>query len=112
MALHHLAERPERDSLAVGQAAALSPEREHVRIVVEGSLELPQQPRLADPGLAGHCDELEGRLVDGSPVRLAQEGELVRPPEEGSGCPLIDVDAVPAARRECLPDRHRLRLSL
>jgi hypothetical protein len=57
--LHDLAERPERDALAVRKAAPLPPVDE-VGKVVDESLELPDEPALADSRLADDGDELHG----------------------------------------------------
>ena len=52
MALHDLAERPERDPVAVGQAAALEPA--HIRgLHLDASPELGDDPALADTRLTG-----------------------------------------------------------
>ena len=59
---HHVRERPVRDALAVGEAAAAVP----VDVCgdpVEVLVELPGQPRLADPGDPRHRDELRPPLV-------------------------------------------------
>ena len=51
-----LGERPERDAVAVGQAAAAVPAHV-VGQAVDVLLELPAEPRLADAGRAGHDDQ-------------------------------------------------------
>jgi hypothetical protein len=56
--LHHLAERPVRDPVAVRQAPA-TPPRHEARVVREGALELPDEPALADPRDADERDELD-----------------------------------------------------
>ena len=66
-ALQDLAERPERDAFAVGQAPTLTP-GDQVGLVVDVGTELGHDPALAEPGLADHGDELGGdrgeRLVE------------------------------------------------
>ena len=56
-------ERPVGDPLAVGEAAAVVPQDglgEPVHVLVE----LPQQARLADPGLAGDRHQTRGTELD------------------------------------------------
>ena len=109
--LDHLAQRPVRHPLAIGQASSLAPEDE-LRAIVEVAAELPQEARLADPGLTGDRHELDRGLGDGPGERLGEERELVLPADEGRPSPLVDVDAEPAAGRQRAPDLHGLGLAL
>ena len=59
---HHVGERPVGDSLAVGQAAAAVPP-DRLREAVEVLVELPREPRLADPGDPGDRDEVRLPLL-------------------------------------------------
>ena len=62
---HHLGERPVRDALAVGEAAAAVPP-DVVGEPVDVLLELPGEARLADPGDADDRDELRLALLRAS----------------------------------------------
>ena len=62
LGLHDLAERPERDALAVGQAAPVSPGDE-IGPLVECRAELRDEAALPDPRLADDRDELHRRLA-------------------------------------------------
>ena len=66
-AADHLAERPERDAVAVGRAAAVVPP-DRLDQPVDVLEELPGQARLADPGRADDADQprpaLAGRRVE------------------------------------------------
>ena len=110
LGLDDLPERPERDALAVGQAAAVAP-RDDVRPLVERGAELGHEPALADPGLADDRDELHGRLALGAEERLEQERALVLAADEWAvrgGFRL--ADAAPCA--DNAPHRDRLGLPL
>ena len=78
---HDLAERPEGDAAAEGQAAALTPDDEP-GVVVEAAGELGQQSALADAGLADEEGTVEtpvgGRLVE----QGLELGELLLPADE------------------------------
>ena len=78
----HLGECPERDALAVGEAAAAVPPDAFLD-AVHVLEELPPEPRLADPGDAGHGDELRAPLVDRGVEELLDETKLAVPPDEG-----------------------------
>ena len=108
--LDDLSQRPERDALAVGQAAAVTPGDE-IGPVVEGGAELGDEAALSDSGLADDGDELHGRLTLGAEERLEQERALVLPADErrlGRGLGLTDA----TAGMERAPDRDRLGLAL
>ncbi len=103
----HLGERPERDTLAVGQAAPLVPPHigdEPVDVFVQ----LPDQPGLPDPGDPLHGDHVdlpvirgiveqildqsqlaiaacEGRLDRGHPPEPAESDDPLGPPEIDRG---------------------------
>ena len=55
--LCHLAQRPVADPIAVGEAAALTPD-DDVRVLVDDREQLGHDPALADPGDADERDEL------------------------------------------------------
>ena len=72
---HHVGERPVGHSLAVGETAAAVP----VDVVdepVEVLVELPREPRLADPGDAHRGDEMRGALLGGGVEELLDESQL------------------------------------
>ena len=62
--LHDLAQGPERDPFAIGQAPALTPEHD-LRTIIDEGMELPNQPALAHARLAGDRDQLDARLLEG-----------------------------------------------
>ena len=72
---HHLRERPVGDPVAVREAAAAMPER-LAGEAVDVLLELPRQPRLADPGDAVDEHELRAALVGGGVEELLDESQL------------------------------------
>ena len=83
LGLDDLPERPERDALAVGQAATVSPGDE-IGPVVESRAELGDEAALADPGLAHDRHELHRRLALRAQERLEQERLLVLAADERS----------------------------
>ena len=72
---HHLGERPERDSLTVGEAAAAVPPGVR-RQPVEVLLELPGEAGLADAADAHHRDEMRSALLGGGVEELLDETQL------------------------------------
>ena len=58
--LDHLAERPERDALSVGEAAPVAPV-DQLGMPLDRMEELEHQPALPDPGHADEGDELRRR---------------------------------------------------
>ena len=75
MCLHNLAERPERDAVAVGEAPALSPVDE-LGPVVDPDAELAQQASLAHARLTRDGDELDLRLADHALECVLQQAQL------------------------------------
>jgi hypothetical protein len=102
-----LRERPERDALAVREAAA----DEHQGVVGERGGELAAQARLADPRRAEDREQLGAALADRALVCLSELGELDLAPDERrveascEGCGALDDLAEP-------PGRDRAGLSL
>ena len=78
----HLRECPERDAFAVRQTPAAVPPDAFLD-AVHVLEELPPEPRLTDPGDAGHGDELRAPLVDRGVEELLDETKLAVPPDEG-----------------------------
>ena len=112
---HHLGERPVRDALAVGEAAAAMPP-DGVGDAVDVLLELPAEPRLADAGDAGdrrraarlrssarRVEQLldEAQLAVAADERRLETGRLRWPPRAGDD-----------AQRAPQPDRLGLALEL
>ena len=82
MRLQDLPERPERDPLPVGQAAALPPGDELGPRVDVGE-ELGHDPALAEPRLADDRDELHRARGDRLVEDPLQEREVDLPADEG-----------------------------
>ena len=109
--LDDLAERPESDAVAVGEAAALPPVHQLGAVVHPGT-ELREQASLADARLAGDRDELDLRLAEHALERVLQQAQLtVAADERGRWCGL-GVDAEPAGSRNGLPGGDRITLPL
>src|SRR5438105_10932086 len=83
MLAQDLGERPVRDCLPVGEAAARAPQRLR-RFVGEPLPELAHEPCLADAGVAEDRDQPGPSLVDDGSIRGEQPFELVVPADEGS----------------------------
>ena len=109
---HHLGERPVRDAVAVGEAAAAVPP-DVLHEAVDVLLELPGQARLADPGHADHGDEARPPVVPGRVEQVLDEPELAVAPDERRLEPGRAPLAAPRpdhSRRT--PELDRLRLAL
>src|SRR5205085_9083168 len=111
LCLDDLAERPERDALAVGQTAALTP-RDQLRLVVDQLEELVDEPGLADPGNTDDRDELGRALIADAPEDRAQQLDLAVAADQRRVGTSGNVEAVPGDRLERFPDCDRVRLSL
>ena len=79
--LHHLRKCPVGDPVPVREAAAAMPER-LAGEPVDVFLELPRQPRLADPGDPVDEHELRAALVGGGVEELLDESQLAVPTDE------------------------------
>ena len=75
--LHHLGERPVRDALAVGEAAA----GEHGR-ALEARDELAREPALADARLAVDREQVRAAVAHGALERVLEQLELVLAADE------------------------------
>ena len=108
---HHLAQCPECDPVAVGQAAAAVPEHlvgEAVRVL----LELPRQARLADAGDAGDVDEMRAPAL-GRVEQVLQQAQLALPADERWVESRAAADPAPGGRdAHGPPERHGLGLAL
>jgi hypothetical protein len=78
---HHLSQRPERDTLAVGQATAVMPV-DVVDQAVDVLAELPAQPRLPDAGRAGDDDHPRGAPLGRGVEQLTDGAHLGVPAGE------------------------------
>ena len=110
LGLDDLAQRPEGDALAVGQAAPVTPGGQ-LWPVVECGTELGDETALADPRLSDNGDELHRGLTLCAEERLEQHRQLVLAPDERCvGCGLGQTDSAPGVGGT--PDLDRLRLPL
>ena len=106
----HLAERPERDPLAVGRRAAVVPPDafDHAVDVLQ---ELPGEPALADPGLARDRDEPGALLAGGGVEEVLEQAQLLVAADERRLEPVApaatpaladDAQGQPGGHRRCL----------
>ena len=100
-AADHLAERPERDALAVGRAAAGVPP-DLLDQPVEVLLELPRQARLADPRRPHDAHEARLPLACAGVEQVLEQAQLLVPPDERR---LERLAAVAAADAPPRPER-------
>ena len=85
-------ERPERDAVAVGEAATLAP-RDELRVGVGDAGQLVHEAALADPRHADEGEELRRSLVSRALEGIANDAELTLAPDELRACLVCDVDA-------------------
>ena len=109
--LDDLAERPQRDAVAVGEAAALAP-RDELRVGVDDPGELVDEAALADARDADERHELRRALVARALERISEDAELALAADELGARLVRDVDAEAGARSDRLPDGDRLGLPL
>ena len=108
----HLAQRPERDPLAVRRRAAAMPV-DRLADPVDVLLELPGQPALADPARAGDRDEPGPAVPAGRRDQVLEQAQLLVPADERR---LGQVGPAPTpalghdAQRPIGGDRRRLAL--
>ena len=93
-AADHLAQRPERDPLAVRRRSPLVPvhDLEHAVDVLQ---ELPREPALADPALAGDRDQSGPPLAGGCMEEVPQQPQFFVAADEGR----LEAFGPPLARR-------------
>ena len=109
---HHLRERPERDSLTVGEAAAAVPPGVR-RQPVEVLLELPREAGLADAADAHHRDEMRSALLGGGVEELLDETQIaVAADERGLEGGGSDDAAAQPDHADGAPQRHGFGLPL
>ncbi len=92
----HLAERPERDALAVGRGAAVVPP-DAFDDAVDVLQELPGQPALADPGLAGDRHEPGALLAGGGVEQVLEQAQLLVATDERRLEPVAPAQALALA---------------
>ena len=109
--LDDLAQRPQRDAVAVGEAATLAPGDE-IGVFVDDAAELVDEAALADSGDADERHELRRSRVARAVERVAQDSELVLAADELGARLVRDVDSGPSPHLGRLPDRDRLGLPL
>jgi hypothetical protein len=111
---HHLGQRPVRDAVPVGEAAAAMPP-DVVNQAVDVLLELPREPGLADAGDADHRDEARAPIVRGRVEQILDEPELPAATDERRLEPDRTTLAAPRrddSRRTPEPDRLRFPFQL
>ena len=84
--LDDLAERPQRDPVAVGETAALAPGDE-LRVCLDDAVELVDETALADPGDADEREELRRPLVARSLEGVTDDAELALAADELASAP-------------------------
>ena len=118
--LDDLPERPERDPVAVGQAAAVPP-GDDLLVLGRGLAQLDHEPALPDPGHADEGHELRRALDAHARERAEQQRALVLPADErrrrvvvpGAGDAAHGLDGLPHLDRVGLPlRRHGLVLAV
>ena len=109
--LRHLAQRPEADPVAVGEAATLPP-GDQLRCCSDDLQQLGHEAALADPGHADERDELRFTLLPRTSEGVAQNIDLSLSADEGRERRQLDIAAEARPGRDCLPDDHGLRLAL
>ncbi len=109
--LDDLAERPEGNPLAVGEAAALAPAHQ-ARPLLDVREQLGAEAGLADPRLSHHRHQLAGTLRRGPLECGDQQRPLELPAHQRRGIRPDHVGAEAGPGGERLPDRERVRLSL
>ena len=107
LGFHDLGQRPEADALAVGQALPLEP-AEQLRLLLEGSEELENEPALADPRHADERDELRLTLLAHSRDGGDEGRQVAVPADERPELAKVHAQS----RREHLPGRLCLRRDL
>ena len=109
--LDHLAERPERDAVAVRKTTAAAP-RDETGVVGERALELPDEAALPDAGHADERHELNGAVAASARDRVDDQAQLLLAADQRrERARLVRVPELrPCAKR--LVDRDGVGLSL
>ncbi len=111
LGLHDLAQGPERDAFAVGQAPPLAPDHRLLTAMDELE-ELMDHPALADTRFAEDRDELAGTVADRPVQQAFEERPLGITSDEGDLVSTGDVGPEPGASGERPPRRHGSGLPL
>ena len=111
LGLDDLAQGPEGDPVAIGQAAALAP-GDQLRPVVDGGGQLADEAGLADPRLPDDRDQPHGAVGQGPLEQPFEQVELGLAADEGGAGPADGLDAGAAAGAQQPPHRHRVGLAL
>ena len=109
--LDDLRERPERDTVAVREAATLAP-RDELRVGIGDARQLVHEAALADARHADEREELRRSLVPCALEGIADDAELALAADQSGACLVCDVDAEARVGRLRLPHCDRLRLAL
>ncbi len=104
--LDDLAQRPERDTVAIGETAPLSPGDE-LGVGLDDPRELVDETALPDPGNADESEELCRPLVSRPTEHLAHHGELAFPADEVRSRLVCNVDPEPRMRGSSRSTRKR-----
>ena len=107
--LHDLAERPERDTDPVGEAATSAP-RDDLVVLVDDCVQLGDEAALANPWHAGDGDQLRLAITSRAVQRANQQIELVGATDKR--CTRHGLDRRARARLDGLPHREWLALTL
>ena len=110
----HLGQRPERDAVAVGQAAAAVPP-DRLGEPVDVLLELPGQPRLADAGAPGDRDQLRAAAARRGAWNSSLTSRSSRVAADERRLEAVDCAArrrAPRRPARARHSRHRLGLAL
>ena len=87
---HGFAQRPQRDALAVGGTAA----RQHCAVFANERVQLGDEAGLADAGLADDGQQFRRALRHDARERVAEEPDLLLPPDERLVEPAVDCGRV------------------
>ena len=109
--LHHLAQRPEGDPVAVREATPLAP-GDDLGVVVDDAREFVDEPALAHSGDTDQRHELRDSFVPRSVERVAQDRELTLSSDELGTRLMGDVHTETGPCCHCLPHGDRLGLAL
>src|SRR3954447_3306682 len=109
--LHDLAERPERDALAVWKASPLTP-GDQIGIRVDHPEELAHEARLSDPGNADEGHQLRGPLLTHAPEQRAQQLHFPVATNQQGRSPFREVETEACDGLYGLPDLDELCLAL
>jgi hypothetical protein len=111
LCLDDLAQRPEGDAIAVGQAVALAPDHQ-LGLLVDEPQQFPDEPALADPRLTDDGHQLHRTRPPRLLVEPAEQVEFLVATHQRGRRPLLDIHPQAAARGDRAPDREGLGFAL